>query len=196
MIPLTPYTVTCSPIDETLVPSSDQDTGDYVPDPSGGGLFTHLALNSNDNDTVIFAPLILAGFPQQNQCSSTTSVGNFEIRFGNPSGVPALSNCQGLRWIIRQRKLASGGTWFPGIIDVSNVQLRETTTQRDSFDFGELGTSYITTTHTLTDAEYDNIGNHDNMRLRYNTVTTCADVALDGGPTLQIAWVKLEYFTK
>ena len=195
LIPLMPFPSSCASIDETLVPSSDVGPGDYAPDPAGGALATHLALNGNDIDTVIFASF-LAGFAAQNECTATTSVASFEVHFGNPSGVPGPSDCQGLRWIVRQRKLDSGGTWFPGKVDVSQVQLRETTTQRDSFDFGVLGTSYVTTTRTLTDGEYDNIGNHDNMRLRYNTVDTCADTAFDGGPTLQIAWAKLEYFTK
>ncbi len=196
LIPLAPYPFLCSAIDETLAPDADNAAGDYSPE-TGSTRWEMLEIITED-DNVIFNGGTLGGPAAQQRCSiGFTAVSPFEVSFANPVGVPGPSACQRLRWRFRQRKLDSGGQWFPGQIDVNEVQLRETTTQRDLTDPGEdIGTSYVTTTVTLTDAELDAIGNHDNVRIRWSDVDTCADDGLDGGPTIMIAWAQLLYEIK
>lgn len=175
----------CFPIDEFIRPNADVYDQDYGPDP-------HWAeLDDNSDGDTIATPL-----PEQfsiADCGSGVTTVRFIVAMTSPTRQPGRSDCQGLRYRFRFRKLdyISGG-----IVDVNDLRIREGTTVRvGPFDHGVLTTSYVTLTRTLSDSDYDSIIDHGDLQM-FMDCDLCTDDGFNGGPGVEVAWCEMEYFSK
>ena len=189
LIPFMPFGGQCDPLVETVFPDSDVSDQDFASTP----LWQKLD-NNSDSDTITYAGNFLEPLGQA-ECSSTTDNVGFEVGLVNPSRAPASSRCQGMRWRFRFRKVDAGGPPSAGTIDLNDLRLKEGGTTRDVYDYGVVGTSYVTHTVTLTDGEVDSIVDHSDLRLSLDS-DTCAADEITGGPLLEVAWCELEYYAK
>lgn len=184
----------CLAITENIVPTSTITAGDTI-FPSGS---THANLaQQTDAFTVIEGP---TGPASMNACPAADNFGALEVLFAAPVGTPGLSDCQGMRYTIRFRKADSGhssGNYFDGEVNVGGIEIEDGATQIKINDFDDdITTTYVTESEVFSVAQYENISDFGDLRLRTNTITGCADDDLDGGPGCEISRCQIEFFVK
>lgn len=177
----------CASINETLFPiNPDIATGDYLPVPHWPELD-----DNSDADTIIAGG---GGFNVMSECGSGVDTFRFIVTIKPPTGTVGPSECQGMRYRFRFRKVVTGDA--SGIVDVNDLRVREgSTTRVGPFDHGVLTTSYETLTRTVSDADFDSITDFSVLQL-FMDADLCADAFLDGGPEVEVAWCEIELFSK
>lgn len=172
----------CAAIEETVRPAADVETTNWTQ--SVGTTLWQTLDDNSDGDFV-------SSDESTTNCSIGWSEFDFEVGLGNPGGDVGDSACQGMRIRYRSRKVEAAGS---GTVEIQ-VELLEGATVRYSDSFSAKGTSFSTTTRTLSDAQVDSIGNHDNLSVRVTARICRASGGLDF-VTADVSWVELEYFAK
>ena len=182
MIPM-PYLNHCSPIDEDLYPSSDiaQD-GLWLNEASGSSLYDHIDNAASDAEYVEYQG-------EGSECP-TTDQEAFTVHMTDPSSAPAKSACQTLR--VRYRAGLLGSDPGCGDLDVVLLQGASTTIASDSVS---LSSGYTTFSFLLTDTEYDNITDHDDLRLEITGYQGVDDL-LNSDVLVRVSYARLEYRPK
>ena len=125
-------------------------------------------------------------------CPSVTSVGTFEVSLGNPVGVPASSDCQGMRLKCRAQLVEDVGQ---GCGDI-RYSLYQGGTLKSTLRTFAFGTTFATdTAPNLTDAQVDAITNHDDLRIRCES-RVGKESEFAAGQFHECSAVEVEYFAK
>lgn len=172
-------------IDESILPDSTitHDTDDWGFD----GATLHGSLAESDAFSASSEPFFFnTGLMA---CPTKTATSFFEVGLANPVGTPAGSADQTMKLIARLTSVP----FFDddGITDIT-VELYEGTTLRATLQVNDVTANSLNTLeYTLSDAEVDAIGDHDNLRIRVT-----ADMCLEPD-TIQLwallTWVKVQY---
>ena len=169
----------CSPISETLYPSSSDATGEWGANP-------HSDMDNNSD----------AEFGETTElpsaeCAATDVIPVCELLITNPTGTPADSSCQGLKMEVR---FSFGEADCPGCGD-GEYRLFELTTARTPLQTqGSLTCSFASASHTLSTNNYDAITNHNN--LQYEIGGNLGVLNLKDFVTLRNSFARLVYFAK
>lgn len=176
-IPIIWSGIPCTPLGETIFPTSDQETSGWGSTP----LWSKLDDNS-DSDFV-------TSNSSDTQCPSSQSF-DFTVNMDSPSGTPASTDCQELVARVRCRSVVNFGS---GQVDI-RFDVRQSGTLIAQQTFTDISTSFTTKSFTLTDAEFNNITNHSQLRAEV-TATICVD---DEFSELEcdVAWIEFEYVAK
>ena len=174
------FPASCKSIDEFLTPTADNNTTGWTTTP----LWSKLAVDTND---------VISESSLDNEACPSKHIIDFELAMSNPVGEPGPSDCQGMRVVVSARKETNGGSL--GECDIC-IRLEEVTTNRTVLRcFNDIGDSFNQVTDTLTDAEVDLVGNHDNLNV-FIEARVCGDVIDTDDIQCVVRRVRVEYFTK
>lgn len=124
-------------------------------------------------------------------CPTHGEAATYEVHMTNPTGTPGESDCQQLTVTYRVRR--TGGD--PGEINFSITLLEGGTTIAGPDTANDVSTGFANHSFLLTDTEYDNITDHDNLRI-FVLATACGDSAPDFDVDARITSTQLKYAPK
>ena len=170
----------CVPLEEIRRPNADGSTSGTWTASGGGSLYTMLDESSaSDADYVYNADFGAI-------CPTQTTV-FFEIGLEDPSDTPGSEFCNTITVRHRARKTEALNTTD---LDLT-VALMEGGSTRASATYNNIGTTFTTRSFTLTETEYGNILNHNNLEIRF-TFSGCGNA----DPYIlqaQVSWAEIEY---
>lgn len=174
---------TCAAITETLYPSSTVSDAEWTPD----GTVHEETDTESDLDFAFL--LITGGLFDECPTIGTQGTNEYEVHIANPTGEPGSSDCQKLtiEWRVAKddNEGENTGTVNMRIRLYDGATLIVTDTETD------IGLTETTFTRLLSDANYDNITDHDDLRFKV-FAEGCADTAPDQ-PSALAFWTRLQY---
>lgn len=182
----------CTPITETIIPTSDVQISGWsvLGGPSTAWQATDLEGGAGDNDSVWKNSIITSA-----TCGSTDSAVDFEVHLGNPSGTPGKGSCQGLRIDWRVADLTGTcGQCAQGCVRWTAELIQGTTVK--ATDTGlSLGDIITTQTYNLTEAEVDAISDHTDLRFRIS-VEVGKQSGFPIGPDCFVQYLGADYYER
>ncbi len=165
--------------DEFLVPSGAVNSSGWGTAP----LWSKINDNSESN-------LITSDSTEDNSeaCGTEVLDVDCEVHLSNPLlGDPGDADCNDVVFRIRARSQKAGGVG--GQVDLIWA-IKQGTTTIESVTSSDIGTSYSTRSHSLTNTEINNITNWDDLRF-YIRAQLCTE-EFEGDVTCDVAWVDFE----
>ena len=178
--------VACTEIVETLYPSGDSVDGSWLDDLGGTNLSGHLD-STSDSEFIEWASTT------PDDCPTEDSSGAGVVLMTDPTGVPDLSSCQGLRVNFRCRFTDTD----VGCYTILFRLLQGASTERwtsGNLTTGISESGFANETFTLTGGELDAITDHDDLRLEFTCAYGFDDIFTSTIAVFQISYSRLEYF--
>lgn len=179
----------CSPIDETIVPNGEISDSNVFLENNCTPFFDCIK-DIDDATQNMIADINEHG----GEICASQDTWSVEVAMENPVGTPPGSDCQELilRRYVADQEVEEGQT---SCIDW-RVQLKCGTTAIQNFSFGAQGDDPPIVEHTISDAAYDNITDHDDLRINIRYQVGLED-AMSKLPALGVfIGFELEYRTK
>lgn len=158
----------CAPITETLLPISDITQGEWS---ENGGTGTRASCLDNFGSDAENLEADFSGY-DNTDCPSHFYITDCEVRIANPSAAPASYDC-GQRLKIRM-KIGDNDTGSEGCSEFRN-RLQDGGTLIATHTSNDPGTTAFAVDLQLTNGQYDNITDFDDLRLRLRAGTGKTD---------------------